>query len=105
MIVIVNDNDGSDNCDYNFVTFNDFGVKNYQKVHNMIHYPRKKTFFCRRRSLMLIMMMVMMMEIAMMVIIQSSRHVCCAPVQLATFHPVPRVGFNATEKTQEGSDT
>ena len=45
------DNDGSDNCDYNFVTFNDFGVKNYQKVHNMIHYPRKKTFFCRRRSL------------------------------------------------------
>ena len=31
------DNDGSDNCDYNFVTFDDFGVKNDQKVsHNMI---------------------------------------------------------------------
>ena len=27
----------SDNCDYNFGTFDDFGVKNYQKVsHNMI---------------------------------------------------------------------
>ena len=31
------DNDGSDNFDYNFVTFDDFGVKNDQKVHNMIH--------------------------------------------------------------------
>ena len=31
------DNDGSDNCDYNFVPFDDFGVKNDQKVsHNMI---------------------------------------------------------------------
>ena len=31
------DNDGSDNCDYNFGTFDDFGVKNDQKVsHNMI---------------------------------------------------------------------
>ena len=30
-------NDGSDNCDYNFVTYDDFGVKNDQKVsHNMI---------------------------------------------------------------------
>ena len=31
-------NDGSDNCDHNFGTFDDFGVKiNYQKVsHNMI---------------------------------------------------------------------
>ena len=30
-------NDGSDNCDYNFVTFDDFGVRNDQKVsHNMI---------------------------------------------------------------------
>ena len=30
-------NDGSDNCDLNFCTFDDFGVKNYQKVsHNMI---------------------------------------------------------------------
>ena len=27
------DNDGSDNCDYNFVTFDDFGVKNDQKVY------------------------------------------------------------------------
>ena len=26
-------NDGSDNCDYNFVTFDDFGVKNDQKVY------------------------------------------------------------------------
>ena len=27
----------SDNCDHNFGTFDDFGVKNYQKVsHNMI---------------------------------------------------------------------
>ena len=26
------DNDGSDNCNYNFVTFGDFGVKNDQKV-------------------------------------------------------------------------
>ena len=25
------DNDGSDNCDYNFVTFDDFGVKNDKK--------------------------------------------------------------------------
>ena len=31
------DNDGSDNCDYNFGTFDDFGVKNDQKIsHNMI---------------------------------------------------------------------
>ena len=31
------DNDGSDNCDHNFGTFDDFGVKNDQKVsHNMI---------------------------------------------------------------------
>ena len=30
-------NDGSDNCDHNFGTFDDFGVKNNQKVsHNMI---------------------------------------------------------------------
>ena len=27
------DNDGSDNCDHNFGTFDDFGVKNYQKVY------------------------------------------------------------------------
>ena len=27
------DNDGSDNCDYNFVTFDDFGVKNDQTVY------------------------------------------------------------------------
>ena len=26
------DNDGSDNCGHNFGTFDDFGVKNYQKV-------------------------------------------------------------------------
>ena len=26
-------NDCSDNCDYNFGTFDDFGVKNYQKLH------------------------------------------------------------------------
>ena len=31
------DNDGSDNCDYNFGTFDNFGVKNDQKVsHKMI---------------------------------------------------------------------
>ena len=37
------DNDGSDNCDYNFGTFDDFGVKNYQKVsHNMILMSRHK---------------------------------------------------------------
>ena len=31
------DNDVSDNCDHNFGTFDDFGVKNDQKVsHNMI---------------------------------------------------------------------
>ena len=31
------DNDVSDNCDHNFCTFDDFGVKNDQKVsHNMI---------------------------------------------------------------------
>ena len=31
------DNDGSDNCDYIFGTFDNFGVKNDQKVsHNMI---------------------------------------------------------------------
>ena len=30
-------NDGSDNCDHNFGTFDDFGVKNDQKIsHNMI---------------------------------------------------------------------
>ena len=28
------DNDGSDNCDHNFGTFDDFGVKNDQKVSN-----------------------------------------------------------------------
>ena len=27
------DNDGSDDCDYNFVTFDDFGVKNDQQVY------------------------------------------------------------------------
>ena len=27
------DNDVSDNCDHNFGTFNDFGVKNDQKYH------------------------------------------------------------------------
>ena len=27
------DNDGSNNCDYNFVTFDEFGVKNDQKVY------------------------------------------------------------------------
>ena len=27
------DNDKSDNCDYNFGTFSDFGVKNDQKVY------------------------------------------------------------------------
>ena len=26
-------NDGSDNCDYNFVTYDDFGVKNDQQVY------------------------------------------------------------------------
>ena len=26
-------NDGSDNCDYNFVTFDDFGVKNDLQVY------------------------------------------------------------------------
>ena len=31
------DNGVSDNCDQNFDTFDDFGVKNDQKVHNMIH--------------------------------------------------------------------
>ena len=31
------DNDVSDNCDHNFGTFDDFGVKNDQKVlHNML---------------------------------------------------------------------
>ena len=31
------ENTGSDNCDHNFSTFDDFGVKNDQKVsHNMI---------------------------------------------------------------------
>ena len=35
--------DGSDNCDYNFGTFDDFGVKNDQKVsHNMILMSRYK---------------------------------------------------------------
>ena len=34
---IVYDNGVSDNCDHNFGTFDDFGVKNDQKVsHNMI---------------------------------------------------------------------
>ena len=27
------DNDGSDNCDHNFGTFDDFGVKNTKKYH------------------------------------------------------------------------
>ena len=37
------DNDGSDNCDYDFVTFDDFGVRNDQKVtHNMILMSRYK---------------------------------------------------------------
>ena len=37
------DNDGSNNCDYNFGTFDDFGVKNEQKVsHNMILMSRYK---------------------------------------------------------------
>ena len=36
-------NDGSDNCDYNFGTFDDFGVKNDQKVsHHMILMSRYK---------------------------------------------------------------
>ena len=30
---------------------------------------------------------------------------CSAEGQLATSRPIPRVGFNATEKTQEGSAT
>ena len=31
------DNDGIDNCDHNFGNFDDFGVKNDQKVsHNMV---------------------------------------------------------------------
>ena len=37
------DNDGSDTFDYNFVTFDDFCVKNDQKVsHNMILMSRYK---------------------------------------------------------------
>ena len=37
------DNDGRDNCDHNFGTFDDFGVKNYQKVsHNMTTWWKKK---------------------------------------------------------------
>ena len=37
------DNDGSDNCDYNFGTFDDFGVKSDQKVSlNMILMSRYK---------------------------------------------------------------
>ena len=37
------DNDGSDNCDYNYGTCDDFGVKNDQKVsHNMILMSRYK---------------------------------------------------------------
>ena len=37
------DNDGSDNCDYDFDTFDNFGVKNDQKVsHNMILMSRYK---------------------------------------------------------------
>ena len=35
------------------------------------------------------------------VLVLSSRRVL-QPGQLATSHPIPRVGFNATEKTQEG---
>ena len=74
------DNDGSNNCDYNFGTFDDFGVKNEQKVsHYMIlmskykgqhggkegkkirarhspppfrAMPERKHFFYRRASLM-----------------------------------------------------
>ena len=54
------DNGVSDNCDHNFGTFDDFGVKNDQKVsNNMIlmskykgkHGGKKKTFFYRRASL------------------------------------------------------
>ena len=34
---VKSDNGGSDNCDYDFGAFDDFGVKNEQKVsHNMI---------------------------------------------------------------------
>ena len=29
------DNDGSDNCDYDFGTFDCFGVQNDQKVHDI----------------------------------------------------------------------
>ena len=37
------DNDKSDNCDYNFGTFSDFGVKNDQKyTHNVILMSRNK---------------------------------------------------------------
>ena len=70
------DNDGSDNCDYDFGTFVNFGVKNDQKVsHNMIlmskykgqhggkkgkqspplfffgQCPKENDFFSKRRSL------------------------------------------------------
>ena len=39
-------NDCSDNCDYNFGTFDDFGVKNYQKVsYNMILMSKYKGQF------------------------------------------------------------
>ena len=48
------DNDGSNNCDYNFGTFDDFGVKNEQKVsHNMILMSRYKgqlQFTCRQKG-------------------------------------------------------
>ena len=34
---MINENDQNDNCDYDFGTFDDFGVKNDQKVsYNMI---------------------------------------------------------------------
>ena len=36
----------------------------------------------------------------------AAADVCCGSTgQLATSHPIPRVGFNATEKTQEGATT
>ena len=49
------DNDVSDNCDHNFGTFGDFGVKNDQKVsHNMILMSKYKAmpeeFFFRMAS-------------------------------------------------------
>ena len=43
------DNDGSDNCDYNFGTFDNFGVKNDQKVsHNMILMSRYTVTWWKR---------------------------------------------------------